>query len=477
MAARVPFFRWSFGLINRIIMTGDFIIILLSSVLPRLLAGDAMPHLSWVQSLLLGVIEALVFVRTMMWIRSYRVEACERLLVSLPLMCGPLLCAWTFTGLYYAAFHTGAWSMDLVWLWHGPQLAALVLARVAERCMLPQATRHALTSRNVIVLGANDAGAEVLKRLQSPEYRGAYNVVGLFADPTDVRQAGAVSGVPVSGDIERLGNAAATQVIDLVVVALPVAVAMERVNSIKALQWVAADVVIPLDEAPLPPLSNRLSDVAGMPVLQVIVRPLKGSLALVKMAEDYILATLILAFVSPVLLLIAIAIKLDSKGPVFFRQDRAGFSNRTFSIYKFRTMTVDPNDDGSVGTQRGYNPRVTRVGRILRQLSLDEVPQLLNVLLGDMSLVGPRPYVPNMLVENQVFCEVVENYGYRFRLKPGITGLAQANGLRSFALRSMDNARRSVDLDIEYISRWSLGLDLRIMVKTLVAAMSGPDVF
>jgi putative colanic acid biosynthesis UDP-glucose lipid carrier transferase len=140
-------------------------------------------------------------------------------------------------------------------------------------------------------------------------------------------------------------------------------------------------------------------------------------------------------------------------------------------------MTCDPNDDGSVGTQRGYNPRVTRVGRILRQLSLDEVPQFFNVLLGDMSLVGPRPYVPNMLVEDQVFCEVVENYGYRFRLKPGITGLAQASGLRSFALRSMDNARRSVEMDIDYISRWSLGLDLRIMVKTLLAAMSGPDVF
>ncbi len=476
-SGRVPFFRWSFGLINRLVMTCDVAIVVLSSVLPRLLAGDAMPQLSWVQSLLLGIIEALVFVRTMQWIRSYRVEARERLIVSLPLMLGPLLCAWVFTGLYYAAFHSGAWSLDLVWLWHGPQVGALVLARVVERAALPHSQRQALIRRRVAVIGANASGAIVMARMMADDHREEFEIVGLFADTTDELQSGQVSGVPIAGDLDRLTAVASTSVIDLVVVALPLSTAMAQVGRIKALQWVPADVVIPLDEVPLPAVPNRLTDVAGMPVLQVISRPLKGSLALLKLAEDYILASIILAFVSPVLILIGIAIKLDSPGPVFFRQDRAGYGNRTFRIYKFRTMTCDPNDDGSVGTQLGYNPRVTRVGRILRQLSLDEVPQLLNVLLGDMSLVGPRPYVPNMLVEGQVFCDAVENYGYRFRLKPGITGLAQANGLRSFALRSMDNARRSVEMDIEYISRWSLGLDLRIMVKTLVAAMSGPDVF
>jgi len=224
-------------------------------------------------------------------------------------------------------------------------------------------------------------------------------------------------------------------------------------------------------------MDGAATRIAGQAVLPLMYRPLKGSQSLVKMLEDRTVAALALAITSPLLLLIALAIRLDSPGPALFRQDRIGLYNRPFRIFKFRTMTVDATDDGAKGTNSRHNPRITRVGGVLRRLSLDELPQLLNVLIGDMSIVGPRPYVRNMLVEDQTFQTVARSFAARHRIKPGITGLAQANGLRSNALRSKENAETSVQLDLQYITNWSLWLDLRIMVRTITSAMRGPEVF
>jgi putative colanic acid biosynthesis UDP-glucose lipid carrier transferase len=274
-----------------------------------------------------------------------------------------------------------------------------------------------------------------------------------------------------------LGTYAQRNVIDLVIVALPLPRAIKSVEMIEDLHWIAADVVIPMDEFGIRPSFARLANVAGVSTLQVLHRPLKGSQALLKLAEDYIVGVVALILASPIMLLAAIAIRLDSKGPVFFMQERTGFNTNSFWIYKFRTMTVDPTDDGSLGTMSPDNPRITRVGRVLRRLSIDELPQLINVLRGDMSIVGPRPYVPNMLVGTETFREAVRNCAFRYRLKPGITGLAQASGMRSNALRSMSNAERSVEMDLKYIMNWSIWLDLKIMLRTLLVAMSGPEVF
>ena len=140
-------------------------------------------------------------------------------------------------------------------------------------------------------------------------------------------------------------------------------------------------------------------------------------------------------------------------------------------------MRVDPADDGSFGTQGRDDPRITRVGRVLRRLSIDELPQLFNVLRGEMSVVGPRPYVPNMLVGTEQFNEAVREYASRLRIKPGITGFAQAHGLRGGALRSVEQARRSVAMDMYYISNWSLWLDIKIMLRTLLVGMAGRNVY
>jgi exopolysaccharide biosynthesis polyprenyl glycosylphosphotransferase len=265
--------------------------------------------------------------------------------------------------------------------------------------------------------------------------------------------------------------------VDLVVIAIPLSDRARLPGVIEALQWVSADVVLSLDSTTAQSADRAGHDIAGQAVLPLMRKPLKGSQALLKFLEDRVIAAIALVAISPLLLATAIAVRLDSPGPALFRQDRVGLHNRTFRIFKFRTMTVDATDDGSKGTNSRSNPRITRVGGVLRRLSVDELPQLLNVLLGDMSIVGPRPYVRNMLVEDETFDSAVRGFAARHRIKPGITGLAQASGFRSNALRSKSNAAMSVQLDMDYIANWSLWLDLKIMVRTITHGLRGPEVF
>ena len=178
------------------------------------------------------------------------------------------------------------------------------------------------------------------------------------------------------------------------------------------------------------------------------------------------IAALVLALISPMLLFVALLIRLDSKGPIFFRQRRVGFNGSIFEILKFRTMYVDQTDHDAVRQTGRGDARVTRVGRVLRRTSLDELPQFINVLQGSMSIVGPRPHALQTRAEGKSLDELVEHYAARHRVKPGITGLAQVNGLRG-ELDSAEKLRRRVDYDIEYIDRWTIWLDIEILLKTV----------
>jgi Undecaprenyl-phosphate glucose phosphotransferase len=189
--------------------------------------------------------------------------------------------------------------------------------------------------------------------------------------------------------------------------------------------------------------------------------PLSTTERLVKRALDVVLAWVALAFFMPFMVFVAIAVKLDGKGPVIFKQNRRGFNGREFVMFKFRTMTVQ--EDGAVVTQAVRNdPRVTRIGRLLRVSSIDELPQLFNVLLGDMSLVGPRPHA---IAHDNQFEKVLEDYAFRHHVKPGMTGWAQVNGLRG-ATPTLDLIARRVKMDLWYINNWSLWFDVQILMKT-----------
>ena len=204
-------------------------------------------------------------------------------------------------------------------------------------------------------------------------------------------------------------------------------------------------------------------------MLHVMQRPMRGARGRLKLLEDYVLASLGLVVAAPLMMLVALWVWFDSAGPVLFRQRREGLNRQLFTCYKFRTMLINPNDDGIVGVRRG-DARITRSGRILRMTSLDELPQLFNVLRGEMSIVGPRPHVPQMLVGDLSYAEVIREYAGRHRIKPGITGWAQVNGARG-RVGDVQKAGAVVQLDIEYIETWSIWLDLRIILRTVLSGL------
>jgi exopolysaccharide biosynthesis polyprenyl glycosylphosphotransferase len=216
---------------------------------------------------------------------------------------------------------------------------------------------------------------------------------------------------------------------------------------------------------------RRTSYIGSVPVLAVVDRPLKHWRAAIKWGEDKVLAALLLLVMSPLMIIITILIKLDSRGPILFKQRRFGFNNEVIEVLKFRTMELDRGDPSGAQRTVADDPRITRVGRTLRALSLDELPQLINVLRGDMSLVGPRPHALRMKAGENLYAEAVEEYLQRHRVRPGITGLAQVSGLRG-EVDTLEKARARVTHDIHYIEHWSFWLDLKILIKTVGVVLS-----
>ena len=216
-------------------------------------------------------------------------------------------------------------------------------------------------------------------------------------------------------------------------------------------------------------LQARLDTIGGIPVMAVRESPFFGVRALVKRAFDIAVSAPLVVFLSPLLLAIAIAVRLDSPGPALFRQQRYGLDGKSIRMLKFRTLTIV--EDGSrqfthVGSK---DPRMTRLGSLLRRYSFDELPQLLNVLEGNMSLVGPRPHVISM---NERYRRLIPGYMLRHKVKPGMTGLAQVSGCRGGD--DLEAMQRRAGYDLEYLRRWSVGLDLEILLRTAVVVMSDP---
>jgi len=220
-------------------------------------------------------------------------------------------------------------------------------------------------------------------------------------------------------------------------------------------------------------LNHRMSEVAGHLAVDLSVTPLDGLARIIKRLEDLILGALITLLIIPVCLVIAIAIKVTSPGPVLFKQYRTGANGRRFKVYKFRSMVVHDEKGGRVTQARKGDPRITRVGAFLRRTSLDELPQFYNVLQGRMSIVGPRPHA---LSHNEYYKDIVESYMKRHKVKPGITGWAQVNGYRG-ETDTVEKMEKRVACDLWYIDNWSLWLDLRIIGLTVIKGLVNPNAY
>ncbi len=217
-------------------------------------------------------------------------------------------------------------------------------------------------------------------------------------------------------------------------------------------------------------LNHSVREVAGMPLIFLNESPLtslrRGAVA--KDVMDKLLSLVALVLLSPVMLMVSVAVKFSSPGPVFFKQDRHGFDGKVIKVWKFRSMKEHVEDGESVTQASRGDPRITNVGRFIRRTSIDELPQLINVLQGSMSLVGPRPHA---VAHNQYYSEKINDYLARHRIKPGITGLAQVSGYRG-ETETLDKMQKRVEYDLEYINNWSLWLDVKVLIKTPFSLLS-----
>ncbi len=347
-------------------------------------------------------------------------------------------------------------------LWAVLSYAFLLGIRFAVELQLAQWSRDGRLNANVAIIGGGDAASRLVAHLSNPLQPG-YRVVGVYDDRPEN-----LSGLPAGvsrGSIDELIRLSRDLRIDDVIIALPTPSDENLLAVLKKVRSLTANVHLGPDGMALPRVPSRgFRLLAGMPVLNLHERPLSGWGIVLKTIEDRFLAAFILGVISPLLLLIALGVLLSSGRPVLFRQVRYGFNNNEFIVYKFRTMRAGSETDPSVPQARRNDPRVTVFGAFLRRTSLDELPQLWNVLKGDMSLVGPRPHA---VAHNVQYAEIIDDYLGRHRLKPGITGWAQVNGLRG-EVDTPEKMRLRVEHDLYYIDNWSLLFDMRILLLTVL---------
>jgi Undecaprenyl-phosphate glucose phosphotransferase len=346
--------------------------------------------------------------------------------------------------------------------------ALLLLAgfRLGLRVLIRRWTKAGRFRRRVAVVAVNDFSHEFIERLQAePD---AFDIAGVYDDRLPFGRISPVhANVPVRGSVAKLVCDSREEKVDVIAVALPLS-AVQRISDILGqLSSTVADVCLTTDLAGLTYRDDQFGAVGSNLVISIDENPLKDWQAAKKAVFDYVVGAIVPAILSPVLALLALAIRLDSKGPILFQQPRLGFNNRMFICYKFRTMYADMTDVmADRQTTRG-DPRITRVGKWMRKFSLDELPQLINVMNGTMSLVGPRPHPPNTKAADRLFADVVQQYALRHRVKPGITGWAQVNGWRG-ETATMEQIENRVRCDLFYIDNWSLLFDLKIAAMTIL---------
>ncbi len=315
-------------------------------------------------------------------------------------------------------------------------------------------------SRNIVIVGGTKQAARLLAHLEQIA-EPWNNIVGVF-DDREKRIDETFAGYPVLGSLEDLIEYSRKNRIDDVIITLPWSAEMRLSGIIDKLVELPLDIHLGSDMAGLLYPSRSFSFLGGVPMLDIAGKPLAGRQMIMKEIENRILAFILLILFAPVMALIAVAVKLDSRGPALFRQTRYGFNNQPFKVFKFRTMYHDRPPEKGLPQATAKDSRVTRVGAFLRRTSLDELPQLINVLEGTMSLVGPRPHA---VQHNEEYAIMIDGYFARHKVKPGITGWAQVNGFRG-ETDTLDKMKVRIEYDLYYIENWSLAFDLKILVMT-----------
>jgi Undecaprenyl-phosphate glucose phosphotransferase len=355
-------------------------------------------------------------------------------------------------------------------------LAVLIGFRRALFLLVRRWTREGRLDRRTVVVGADDRGESLINSILRQRDNDV-RIVGLFDDRGDDRAPTTIAGRSKLGTVDDLVEFARRTRIDLVIFSLPISAEGRILEMLKKLWVLPVDIRLAAHSNKLRFRPRAYSYIGNVPVLDVYDKPITDWDVVTKMLFDRFIGGLLLIAAAPVMLTAALAIKLESKGPVFFKQKRYGFNNELIEVYKLRTMYVDQCDATASKLVTKGDPRVTRVGAFLRKTSLDELPQFINVAIkGNLSLVGPRPHAVHAKAENRLYDEAVDGYFARHRVKPGITGWAQVCGWRG-ETDTQEKIQRRVEHDLEYIENWSVLFDLAILARTPFAMFGAKNAY
>jgi Undecaprenyl-phosphate glucose phosphotransferase len=350
-------------------------------------------------------------------------------------------------------------------------LAALVTERLVLRSLVRDWARHGRLDRRTIVVGADETGEKLVEALKEQEDSDIH-ILGVFDDRNDNRAMDTCGGSPKLGKVDDIVEFARRTRVDLVLFALPISAETRILEMLKKLWVLPVDIRLSAHTNKLRFRPRSYSYLGEVPTLDVFEAPITDWDLVMKWLFDHVVGFLILLAALPVMGLVALAIKLDSPGPVLFRQKRFGFNNERIDVFKFRSLYHHQADPTASKVVTKDDPRVTRVGRFIRKSSLDELPQLFNVVFkSNLSLVGPRPHAVQGKLQSRLFDEAVDGYFARHRVKPGITGWAQINGWRG-EVDTDEKIQKRVEFDLHYIENWSVLFDLFILLKTPIALMT-----
>lgn len=344
-------------------------------------------------------------------------------------------------------------------------MVTLFLSRILFRKLISKLMDRGVVGQRVAIYADSAKGADKVAKLLEIERLPHLRIIGYADDRRQIKPE--ERELSYLGGFDALLQLARTGQLDQVILALP-QIRQDRLEYIAdTLSAASIDLcVLPRETLELK-TGYRVNFLGSLPVFAIWQQPIRDVDGIVKEILDRGLAAVAVVLLSPILLLTCLAIRLESKGPILFRQKRFGFNNNEISVLKFRSMYIDRQDSSGAERTQKNDPRVTRVGRVIRRTSIDELPQLFNVLKGDMSLVGPRPHATMMRVGDKYYFDAVKGYTARHRVKPGITGLAQVRGLRG-EIATTERARKRVEYDVYYIENWSPLLDIRIMIETVL---------
>jgi Undecaprenyl-phosphate glucose phosphotransferase len=350
-------------------------------------------------------------------------------------------------------------------------LSALIASRVFVRSLVRRWAREGRLDRRTIIVGSDDSGEALVRALKAQE-DSDIEVLGVFDDRNDSRALETCAGSPKLGKVDDIVEFARRTRVDLVLFALPISAETRILDMLKKLWVLPVDIRLSAHTNKLRFRPRSYSYLGKVPTLDMFEAPITDWDLVMKWLFDHVVGGLILLLALPVMALVALAIKLDSPGPVLFRQKRFGFNNERIDVFKFRSLYHHQADPLASKVVTKNDPRVTRVGRFIRKTSLDELPQLFNVVFkGNLSLVGPRPHAVQGKLQNRMFDEAVDGYFARHRVKPGITGWAQINGWRG-EIDNQEKIQKRVEFDLYYIENWSVLLDLFILLRTPLALMT-----